>query len=85
MTGINFKWVALGLSLILPGLGQAACNRVRRGIGVFILAVVLSSVGHFGLSTPLLEVIITGAAAWDAYHVAQGDEIPIKDPFAERL
>jgi len=64
---VSNPWVAVGLSLLVPGLGQAYGGRYDRGfaiLGAFLLILALDSFLAFYLQLQLNDVW-----AWAAEHV----------------
>lgn len=68
--------LAAVLSFIIPGLGQAIAGDIKKGIILFVIALVLGLVLQFifgfGIISGIIGIIYDLYAAYDAYQVAQG-------------
>ena len=66
------------MSFFIPGLGQAYAGHIKKGIGYFIVAViVLGIIGGFFVDSVLnsfyyiIDILISIYAAYDAYLLAK--------------
>lgn len=64
------------LSLIISGLGQVYAGDIKRGVIIFVVAIIIGVVLNLLFGNPTINVIVGCLyniyAAYDAYKVAQG-------------
>jgi len=66
------------LSFFIPGLGQFYAGHFLRGVGVFVISLILGAVGIFGSITLILPLVAFIFWIWNIYDAYQLAAKPIQ-------